>query len=205
MHVCVYVCSNIYWPIYIYRPICIYTYIFIYNQYVVIYNNYASRVIINNVYIKIAPNAQMLCNYIVVMHYSVFHLHLYGDDSASLYTDNEFKLTVKYPDMTKKWINAASRLLAVEVYNVGGETGMVASLNNGGCITDANFSWKCTDTFHTNWNRTDFNDSSWPPAYRQYNQQYYEYNHLKFSTSCPLITFNNGNKVGPVYCRCKLN
>ena len=143
-----------------------------------------------------------LCNYIVFMHYSVFQLYLYGDDYASLYIDNERKLKVKYPSRTKKWINATSRLLAVKVYNIRGPTGIMASLSNGSCITDTNFSWKCTDTFDANWKRTDFNDSSWPLAH--ISDRNNEYNYPEFSTSCPLITFNNDNKVGCVYCRCKL-
>ena len=130
---------------------------------------------------------------------------MYGDDIAVLYNDNVAVVNTYFPNVASKNISAASRLLAVKINNTMGISGVMFSLTYGGCITNTT-SWRCTDTFYSNWNLINYDDSSWPLASSKFkNADIYLGPHAEFTVDCPFISIYNNSQLGDIYCRHWLN
>ena len=97
---------------------------------------------------------------------------LTADDSARIWANGQ---EVTSPVNNRIWYKADAysftglRVLAVEITNYGGPTGLLASFSDGS-VTSATSGWKCVaGTVQGGWHSTGFNDKSWPIA-RQYTQ-----------------------------------
>ena len=130
---------------------------------------------------------------------------MFGDDVLTLFVDNILMISSSLPNVASKNISATSRLLAVNIYNIMGESGVIFSLTYGGCITDTT-SWRCTDTLYLNWNLINYDDSSWPLAFSKFkNADITSGTHAEFALDCLLISIQNYNQLGNIYCRHWLN
>lgn len=56
---------------------------------------------------------------------------------------------------------ATTQVIAIEGVNGGGPAGIIGSFSSG-LVTDE--SWRCSNKLAPNWNKADFDDSSWPGA-----------------------------------------
>ena len=132
-------------------------------------------------------------------------VYMYGDDSATLYVDNNQVLSQTYPNIVTSVISSASSLLALSVYNVNGLTGAILSLTYGGCLTNSS-SWRCTDTLYSNWNQINYDDSSWPLAFiKMQNKDLYGGPYAQFASTCPVMGTSITRDYAYNYCRLWLN
>ena len=92
------------------------------------------------------------------------------DDHANVFVDGKQIITTKTLEPQVFTISASSRLFALEIFNVMFTVGFTLTMSNG-VVSDT--SWKCTSAPGlSGWQRSDYNDISWPFAERFIQHKY---------------------------------
>ena len=101
----------------------------------------------------------MFCHYLFTDVVGIINC----DDKMELYADG-----VQIGKDNGKWfmskiykIPAATKVIAIHGFNIGGPAGIIGSFSTG-LVTDS--SWRCTNKKYPKWQSPDFDDSAWPGA-----------------------------------------
>ena len=85
-----------------------------------------------------------------------------ADDRAAIHTDGVFLKNIsKIFKTSQVTLPDNIRLLAVRGENVNNPYGFLIRLSNG-FVTDTH--WKCSNTYHNNWYKPNYDDEDWQPA-----------------------------------------